>query len=81
MTPSQARQEMVTRAAWRAGVLGAVNVLAIVLSVRLTALVAVAGGIALTAIALQSPDPYRIGAVTTYGLLVCLPTLWLASRK
>ena len=72
--------EYVHRAAWKAGVLASINVLAIVLSVRLTLLVAVVGAIGLTIIALDRPDPFRLGAVAIYALVVVLPTIWLASR-
>jgi len=68
------------RAAWKAGLLASINLLAIVLSVRLTLLVAVVGAIGLTIIALDRPDPFRLGAVAIYALVVVLPTIWLASR-
>jgi hypothetical protein len=80
-TVSRETGEYVHRAAWKAGVLGAVNVLLIVLAVRLTLLVAVAGAIYLTIVAANAPDPYRLGAVGIYTLLVVGPMVWLASRK
>ena len=73
--------EYVHRAAWKAGVMGALNLLAVVLAIRLTLLVAVAGAIYLTIVAANAPDPYRLGAVGIYTLLVVGPMVWLASRK
>jgi hypothetical protein len=71
--------EYVHRAAWKAGVMGAVNVLTSVLAVRFTVLIAVAGGIVLTSMALSSPDPYKLGTLAIYGLLVVLPVVWMAA--
>ena len=67
--------------AWKAGVLGSINVLAIVLAVRLGLLVAIVGAICLTYIAIQAPDPLRLGALAIYCAFVLLPTTWLASRR
>lgn len=67
--------------AWKAGVLGTLNVLMIVVAVRLIVLVAVAGGIGLTWLALQSPDPFRLGALMIYCSVVVVPTIWLAGRR
>ena len=53
--------EYVHRGAWKAGGLGSINVLAIVLAVRLGLLVAIVGVICLTYIAIQAPDPLRPG--------------------
>jgi len=73
-TPPNAR-------AWRAAVLATVNVLALVLAVRLTLLVAVIGAIVLATIAVRDPDPWRLGALAIYGVLVVCPAMWLASRR
>lgn len=70
--------EALSRAAWQRGVLGAVNMLAMVLAARLIVLVAVAGGISLTWLALQSPDPMRLGALAIYCVAVVIPTVFLA---
>ena len=61
--------------------IGAFNALAIVLAIRLTLLVSVAGAIYLTIVATNAPDPYRLGAVGIYTLLVVGPMVWLASRR
>ena len=73
--------EYIHRAAWKAGVMGAFNALALILSARLIVLVGVGGGISLTWLALQSPDPMRLGALAIYSLAVVVPTVWLASRR
>jgi ABC-type polysaccharide/polyol phosphate export permease len=74
-------QEFVRRAVWRQGVLGAVNVLALVLAVRLVVLVAVSGGIVLTLISLRDSDVYHLGALAIYSVFVVIPIVWLAARK
>lgn len=61
--------------------LGAMSALALVLAVRLALLVAIVGAIVLTYIAIQAPDPWRLGALAVYTALVVLPTTWLASRR
>jgi hypothetical protein len=61
-------------------VIGAFNVLTLVLAVRLTLLVAVSGGIALAYLAVQSADPYRLGALLIYSLGVVGPVVWLAGK-
>jgi len=39
------------------------------------------GGIVLTYLALQSSDPYKLGALGLYGAFVVIPSVWLASRR
>ena len=73
--------EFVHRGAWKAGVLGSINVLAVVLAVRLGLLVAIVGAIVLTYLTIQTPDPWRLGALAIYAAFVILPTTWLASRR
>ena len=83
-TPSaiQPDREYVHRAAWKAGVLGAVNVLLLVLAVRLVLLVAVCGAAGLAYLVLiGAPDPYRLGVLAVYSGVVCLPLVWLAARR
>ena len=69
------------QAAWKASVMGTLNVLMIVVAVRSIVLVAVGGGIALTWLALSNPDPLRLGALGIYAVGVAIPTVWLAARK
>jgi hypothetical protein len=73
--------EFVHRAAWKAGVLGALNVLVLLTAVRLTLLVSVCGGIALAYLALLNPDPYRLGVLGIYAISVVVPLIVLASRR
>jgi hypothetical protein len=65
--------------------MGAINVLALVLSARLVSLVAVSGAIALAWYALQASDvllvQWRTIALGIYAAAVCLPALWLSLRQ
>lgn len=72
--------EQVHRTAWKAAVLGALNVLILITSVRIIVLVAVGGGIALASMALTTPDPWRMGVLAIYTVAVVIPVVWLASR-
>src|SRR5215471_13418254 len=69
-TPPSLPAEYIHRAAWKAGVLGALNVLIMVTAVRVIALVAVSGGIVLTSIALAGPDPWRLVALGIYAVFI-----------
>jgi hypothetical protein len=69
------------RAAWQAAVLGTLNVITVVLAVRLTLLVSVCGASFLAWLALSEPDPYRLGTLGVYGVVVVLPLIWLAARR
>jgi hypothetical protein len=75
------QQEFLHRSAWKAGVLGALNVVTAVLAVRLILLVCVCGAIALAYLALMQPDPYRLGALAIYAVAVVLPLVWLSARR
>jgi uncharacterized membrane protein YhaH (DUF805 family) len=55
-------------------------VLIVVTAVRLITLTAVIGGIVLTAIALNSPDPWRVGVLAIYAVAVVVPVIAMASR-
>lgn len=80
-TTTSAQGEYVHRAAWKAGLIGALNALALVLAIRFTLLVAIVGAIVLAVIAIEAPDPYRLGALAIYAIVVVGPTIWLASRR
>jgi hypothetical protein len=62
-------------------VIGALNILTAVLAVRLILLVAVSGAVWLTWLALQQPDPYRLGALGVYAAVIVVPMVWLAARR
>lgn len=74
-------EEVEHRAAWKAGMLGAINVLAAVLAARWTAMMAVAGSILLSLEVMPQPDPYKLGLLGIYCLLVVGPCIWMASRR
>jgi hypothetical protein len=80
-TPPNLQAEFVHRSAWKAGVLGTLNVLFAVIATRLILLVSVIGAIVLATIAVREPDPWRLGALAIYALVVVCPTVWLASRR
>lgn len=82
--PTAQQAEYVHRAAWKAGVLGAINVLIAVVAARLVLLVAVAGALYLARLALDVPAPIQTPALImlgTYCATVVLPLVWLASRR
>jgi hypothetical protein len=68
------------RAAWRAGIIGAFNALALTLSARLTLLLSVVGAFFLAYLALQAAGPYQLGALGIYVTVVVVPLIWLAAR-
>lgn len=76
----QPSPEYIHRAAWKAGVLGTIDVLIRVVSTRSIVLVAVGGGIVLASSALNNPDPWRLGVLAIYAAAVVIPVVWLASR-
>ena len=61
--------------------MGALNLLAVVLAIRLILLVAIVGAIALSVIAINAPDPYRLAALGIYCAVIVVPMVWLSSRK
>lgn len=79
-TPPKLQGEYIHRAAWKASVMGSLNVLVAVVAIRFALLVAIVGAIVLTYITIASPDPWRLAALGVYTALVVLPATWLASR-
>jgi hypothetical protein len=73
--------EYVHRAAWKAAMMGTLNVLIAVIAVRFALLVSIIGAIVLTYITIEAPDPWRLAALGVYTALVVLPATWLASRR
>lgn len=72
--------ELIERAAWKRGMLGGLNAVMLVVAARMIVMIAVLGGIFLTWLALQNPDPYRLGALGIYTFGVLGSTVWLAGR-
>ena len=73
--------ELLARQAWRQGVLGAVNLFALVLAVRLTLMLSVLGAVALAWLAAEQQNPYRLAALGIYTVSVVLPLVALAGRR
>lgn len=61
--------------------MGTLNVLTVVLAVRLILLVSVCGASVLAWRVLAEPDPYRLGTLGVYGVVVVLPLIWLLARR
>jgi hypothetical protein len=73
------QQEYEHRFAWKAGVIGALNFAALVLSARLLVLVAVLGAILLAWTVLADPQIFRVVSLAVYGFLVVLPVVYLSA--
>ena len=64
--------------------MGALNLLAVVLAVRLVLLVAVIGALYLSKLALDVPAPVQMPALIMLGVYcatVVIPMVWLSSRR
>jgi hypothetical protein len=72
-------QEYVHRAAWKAGVMGAINVLCAVLATRLILLLAVCGGFCLALLALDRPG--TLGILLVYTIAVVVPLTALSAWR
>lgn len=79
-TPPSLTGEFVHRAAWKAGVLGALNALFVIVAVRAILLVAIIGAIYLALTVIAAPDPWRLGALAIYAMIVAA-LIWLSSRR
>ena len=80
-TPPSVQREYIHRAAWKAGVLGSLNLAVSILAVRLILLLAVLGAVGLTWLALAARDLLLTVPVGLYTITVCLPLVWLAGRR
>lgn len=80
-TTTTLQTEIISRAAWKAGVIGGLNVAASILAVRLILMISVLGAIGLAVMALWIPDPVRLGALALYTVTVVLPLVWLGSHS
>jgi hypothetical protein len=78
--PPEILRELQTRAAWRRGVLGALNVATAILAVRLILLLGVVGAVVLTVLALPAAQPMHLAALAIYVLGVVVPLVWLAGK-
>jgi len=74
------RQEQIKQAAWRAGFVGAINAIAVVLTARLIVLCSVFGAVWLTYLALQNANYFTIAALLVYCGGVVGSTVYLAGR-
>lgn len=77
--PPNLQPELMRRSAWRQQVLATLNVLIVIIAVRMILLVAVAGAIFLTYLALQSQDYFRIAVLAIYCAVVVVPVTWLCA--
>lgn len=73
--------EFIHRAAWKAGVLGALNVLSALLAVRLTLLLACAGAFVLCFLTIQTANLAQAMIVLIYTVVVVVPLIALAAYR
>ena len=73
--------ELLSRLAWRQGVLGALTVAIRILAARAILLFAVLGAIGLAWLALSSSDYVRMAALALYTITVVVPLIWLSSKS
>jgi hypothetical protein len=72
--------ELISRYAWRQGVLGALTVAIRILAARAILLFAVFGAASLAYLALELGDYLRLAVLGVYLIGAVLPLVWLASR-
>lgn len=80
-TTTSNSDELIARAAWRQGVLGALAVAIRILAARSILLFAVLGAIGLAWLALSAADYVRLVALALYTVSVVCPLIWLASKS
>ena len=73
--------ELISRAAWRAGVIGSLTVAIRILAARSILLFAVLGAIGLAWLALSAADYVRLVALALYTVSVVCPLIWLSSKS
>lgn len=83
LTPDRTgfQQEYVHRAAWKAGLLGALNVATKILAVRLILFAAVLGAIALSFLVLRDPTYPALAVLGVYAGVVVVPLIWLTATR
>lgn len=79
-TTTDASAELLSRHAWRQGVLAALTVAIRILAVRSILLLAAVGAIMLAYIALDKGDLLRLATLGIYLVGALIPLVWLASR-
>ncbi|HEX3524242.1 MAG TPA: hypothetical protein VHT52_19400, partial [Stellaceae bacterium] len=81
--PPDLQTEFVARGAWKAGVMGSLNVLFVILAVRAVLFLAVIGAIVLARAALAAAPAVQQPALVllaVYCVTVVCPIVWLSSR-
>jgi hypothetical protein len=79
-TPPNLQAEYIHRVAWKAGVLGALNLATAVLAVRVILLLAVVGAAVLAVLTLRTGQPAALAVLGIYTVSVVCPLVWLSSR-
>jgi hypothetical protein len=74
-------QEYVHRSSWKAGLIGTLNALTVILAVRLTLLLSVGGAFFLAYLALPAADPWKLAVLGVYTVVVVVPLVALAARQ
>jgi len=73
--------ELISRAAWQQGLLGALAAINRVLAARAILMLAMVGAIGLAVMALLQGDYLRLAVLGTYLIGGLLPLVWLSSRS
>lgn len=80
-TSSDLNAELLSRYAWRQGLLGALAAINQVLAIRAVLLVSVVGAIFLAYLALAQDDVFRLGVLAVYCAVVVAPVVALTYRR
>lgn len=80
-TKNDLNDELISRHAWKQGILASITVISQVLAVRVVLLVAVLGAVFLTYLALSQHDVLRLGALAIYCAVVVAPVVALSYRR
>lgn len=76
-SPTSTATQAQTVFARQAAISGVLQAMALVLAVRLMLLLVLAGAMALAIMAMNDPQPLKLGALGLYAVLVVLPVVWL----
>lgn len=80
-TTNELNAELISRYAWRQGLLASISVISQILAVRVVLLVAVLGAVFLTYLALSQGDVLRLGALGIYCAVVVAPIVFLSYKR